>query len=101
MSSSKFFKSLKVNVEHEPQNERFLIPFSPRPVSLSYRATEGGWEITKVEVSQDARKLRMGNTLMEYVLETAKRDKINVWPACSYAKHFFARFPRYQELMPK
>jgi len=97
--SSRYFKTLKVKVEHEPENERFLIPFSPEPVSLEYQKNGEAWEITNVQVPQEARKLKMGISLMEYVLETAKKDNRKVNPACAYAENFFVRFPRYQELL--
>ncbi len=97
--SSRYFKTLNVKVEHEPENGKFYIPFSPEPVSLSYQAEGETWKINEVRVPQEARKLKMGTSLMEFVVETAKRDNLKVDPACAYAKNFFARFPRYQELL--
>ncbi len=97
--SSRYFKTLKVKVEHEPENERFYIPCSPEPVSLKYQENEEGWEITDVKIPQAARKLKMGSSIMEYVLETAKKENLKVSPACAYAENFFARFPRYERLL--
>ncbi len=99
---SRFLKQFTLNVQHDDENQKFLVPLNPDPVTLSYQV-EGGntWKITEVNIPQSARQLHIGPRIMEYALEKALYEKLNVVPVCSYARNYMARNPRFGHLMPK
>ena len=99
--SAKFFKQTNVNVQHDEEKQEFVINARPENVVLRYETEENTWRLTGVHIPDELRRLHVGTAIMEYALEKAKRDKIQIQPDCAYASNFIARHPRFQKLLPK
>ena len=98
---SSFLKRFSLKVHHEEDNQRFLVPLSPEPVTLDYEIEGDTWLITAINIPETARQLHVGPRLMEYALEKALFEKLTVRPVCAYARNYMARNPRFETLLPK
>ncbi|MEO0471463.1 MAG: N-acetyltransferase [Bacteroidota bacterium] len=99
--SAKFFKQTNVNVQHNEEAQEFIIEARPDNVVLTYEQEENTWRLTGVQIPQELRKLHVGPAIMEYALEKARREKVQVQPECAYASNYIARHPRFKKLLPK
>lgn len=98
---SSFLKRFSLKVQHEEENQRFLVPLNPDPVTLDYEIEGDTWLITAVNIPESARQMHVGPRLMEYALEKAIFDKLSVRPMCAYARNYMARNLRFDVLLPK
>ena len=99
--SANFFKQTNVNVQHDEEKQIFMIPARPENVVLSYESEANTWRLTDVQIPDELRRMNVGSAIMEYALEKARRDKIQIQPDCAYATNYIARHPRFQTLLPK
>ena len=99
--NAKYLKRVTINAQHDTTNNEFFVPLNQGKISIKYVEEENTWKFMEVNVPQEARTFRIAPRLMEFALETAKYEKMNVVPACPYAKSYLARNPRFKKLLPR
>lgn len=85
-------------VRHNRALHRFEIEREGLVALLDYTERDDTWVLTHTLVPPAWRGRGMAETLTRFALETARKEKRQVDPVCSYAVTFLQRHPEYADL---
>jgi len=87
-----------MNVQHEPDRQRFTLPTTPVSV-LDYQRQPDRVVFTHTGVPPAHQGEGLAAQLVEAGLQWARVEKLKVVPACSYVQLYLQRHPEWQNLV--
>jgi hypothetical protein len=97
-----FQKALNLNIKHDAAAAKFFIPLGDAELSLTYEVAGRSWTILSFQQPPQVARLGAGNRLVEYVLEFAKDQKVEVNAnAVPFVHNYLLNNQRYQCLLPR
>ncbi|MDP5170544.1 MAG: N-acetyltransferase [Bacteroidia bacterium] len=97
-----FRQAFNLRVQHNETDHKFLITLGGDEISVAYdEPKQGAWQITSVNVPTQMRSMNVHAQLLEYVLEHARQEKIEIIPTCAFAKSFIKQNPRFLDMVPQ
>ncbi len=95
-----FRQAFNLRVNHDETAHKFTSTMGKDEVMVAYTPLDAAtWRIDAVTASPELRSMNIHGRLLEYVLELALQEKINVQPNCAYAKAFINHDSRFQALV--
>ncbi len=96
-----FRQALNLRVLHDESASKFFLPLGAEEISVTYTCLNDHlWQIDQVQVPSHLRSMNVHAQVLEYVLELALQEKIQIIPACAYAQSFMKLYQRFQVLIP-
>ena len=90
----------QVEVKHDEKAHRFESEIHGLSAVLVYRIVPGRMLIQHTEVPPSLEGRGLAAKLTRVALEYARKEKLQVVPACSYTASFMAKHPEYNDLLP-
>lgn len=90
----------QVEVKHNEKEHRFESEIHGMSAVLVYRIVPGRMLIQHTEVPPSLEGRGLAAKLTRVALEYARKEKLQVVPACSYTASFMAKHPEYNDLLP-
>ena len=92
--------SEQLEVVEVPEAERYELRLDGRVVGLAaYRRRNGRIVFTHTEVAEANEGRGLGGRLAREVLESARKEGLEVVPLCPFIAHYIAGHPEYQDLV--
>lgn len=92
----------KVNVEHRPEEGRFVLPIGDDEAELLYaEVSPGVLEYGHTFVPPNLRGSGAGGKVVRAALEYAQSEGLRVRPLCSFVAAFIARHPEFKGLVDR
>lgn len=90
----------QIEVRHNPATRRFEADVHGLLAVLVYKIVPGRMLIQHTEVPPALEGRGLAAKLTRVALEYARREKLQVVPACSYTASYMAKHPEYNDLLP-
>ena len=94
------FVLAQVEVRHDEKAHRFESEVHGQSAVLVYKIVPGRMLIQHTEVPPALEGRGLAAKLTRVALEYARKEKLQVVPACSYTASFMAKHPEYNDLLP-
>lgn len=94
------FVLAQVEVKHNEKAHRFESEIQGLSAVLVYKIVPGRMLIQHTEVPPSLEGRGLAAKLTRVALEYARKEKLQVVPACSYTASFMAKHPEYNDLLP-
>lgn len=91
--------AMELNIEHEPSAHRFTAMVEGYRCLVEYRLAGGVMTITYTGVPEPIRHRGIAAQLVLKAFETARAQRWQVVPACSYAAAIGRRHPEFSDLI--
>lgn len=88
--------------EHDNVNHEFRALVQDKIATLKYRVSLSPiWDCYSTYVPPEIRGHHVGQKLVQYALDQAKRNHFRIIPTCPFVKHFIDNHPEYEPLTYK
>lgn len=89
-----------MQIEHEPEADRFVAKVEGGPALLEYSLPrEGVIDLLHTFVPRASRSEGVGEALVEHALDHARRNGLKVIPTCPFVRAWLSEHPGYEELL--
>jgi predicted GNAT family acetyltransferase len=88
-----------MTVQHQPENERFVVVADGVEAELDYRIEGGVISLTHTGVPEAIGGRGIAGDLVRAAFEFARAEGMKVRPMCSYAEAWSRRHPDYADLL--
>ncbi|WP_133498853.1 GNAT family N-acetyltransferase [Cognatilysobacter terrigena] len=88
-----------MDVQHEPENERFIAKVDGYIAEMSYRREDGVLAITHTGVPSEIGGRGIAGDLVRAGFDYARAHGLRVRPLCSYAAAWAQRHPDYADVL--
>jgi predicted GNAT family acetyltransferase len=88
-----------MNVQHQSQNERFVVNVDGTQAEASYRLEDGVMAITHTSVPEAIGGRGIAGDLVRAAFDFARAEGLKVRPLCSYAEAWSRRHAEYADLL--
>ena len=88
-----------MNVQHQPENERFVVIADGVEAELDYRIEDGVISLTHTGVPEAIGGRGIAGDLVRAAFEFARAEGLKVRPLCSYAEAWSRRHADYADLL--
>jgi predicted GNAT family acetyltransferase len=88
-----------MTVQHQPENERFVVVADGVEAELDYRIEDGVIALTHTGVPEAIGGRGIAGDLVRTAFEFARAEGMKVRPMCSYAEAWSRRHPDYADLL--
>ena len=88
-----------MDVQHQPEAERFVVTADGHEAEVNYRVADGVLSITHTGVPEAIGGRGIAGDLVRAAFEYARSQGLRVRPACSYAEAWSRRHPDYADLL--
>ena len=90
------------NVEHHPDEQRFVVREPEGEAELTYTLPERGVIDLQHTSADDALRGRgVGEALVRAALGHARRAHLRVIPSCRFVRHWLSRHPEEQDVLAR
>lgn len=90
----------QVEVKHDEKARRFEAEIHGLSAVLVYKIMPGRMLIQHTEVPPALEGRGLAAKITRVALEYARKEKLQVVPACSYTASYMAKHPEYNDLLP-
>ena len=87
-----------MTVQHQPENERFVVTAEGHEAEVNYSIADGVMSITHTGVPEAIGGRGIAGALVRAALEHARAEGLRVVPACAYAEAWMRKHPEYDDL---
>jgi predicted GNAT family acetyltransferase len=88
-----------MKIEHDRKNERFVANLDGGEAVLEYRKGPGGaLDLHHTEVPLAERSQGIGNALVKYAMEYARKQDVKIVPTCPFVRSWLDAHPEYEDL---
>ena len=88
-----------MTVQHQPENERFVVVADGVEAELDYRIEDGVISLTHTGVPEAIGGRGIAGDLVRAAFEFARSEGLKVRPLCSYAEAWSRRHTDYADLL--
>lgn len=88
-----------MNVQHQPENERFVVIADGHEAQVDYRIDGGVMSITHTGVPEPIGGRGIAGDLVRAAFDHARAEGLKVRPLCSYAEAWSRRHADYADLL--
>lgn len=88
-----------MNLIHEPENRKFILPFGTQEAFVLYHIKDGYMSLTHSEVPESLQGQGIGKQLVELVFQYIKENEIKATAVCSYIHAIKSRDPEWNQLI--
>ncbi|WP_133479434.1 GNAT family N-acetyltransferase [Cognatilysobacter segetis] len=88
-----------MTVQHQPENERFIVVADGHEAEVNYRIEDGVMSITHTGVPDAIGGRGIAGDLVRAAFEHARAQGLKVRPLCSYAEAWSRRHAEYADLL--
>ena len=88
-----------MTVQHQPENERFVVTAEGHEAEVNYRIEDGVMSITHTGVPEVIGGRGIAGDLVRAAFEHARSEGLKVRPLCSYAEAWSRRHAEYADLL--
>ena len=88
-----------MTVQHQPENERFVVTAEGHEAEVNYRIEDGVMSITHTGVPDAIGGRGIAGDLVRAAFEHARSEGLKVRPLCSYAEAWSRRHAEYADLL--
>ena len=88
-----------MTVQHQPENERFVVTADGVEAELDYRIEDGVISLTHTGVPEAIGGRGIAGDLVRAAFEFARAEGLKVRPLCSYAEAWSRRHAEYADLL--
>ncbi|MGQ4833899.1 MAG: GNAT family N-acetyltransferase [Candidatus Asgardarchaeia archaeon] len=93
-------KSEKFEVKHSKTSRWFYIRLGRgKAAYLKYSINGNVMSLDSTYTPEEFRGRGIAKRLMEEAIKYAKENGLKIKPVCSYAVHFFKKYPQYKEIL--
>jgi hypothetical protein len=88
-----------MNVQHQPENERFAVVADGEEAVVDYRIEDGVMSITHTGVPEAIGGRGIAGDLVRAAFDFARAEGLKVRPLCSYAETWSRRHADYADVL--
>ena len=88
-----------MTVQHQPENERFVVTAEGHEAEVNYSIADGVMSITHTGVPEAIGGRGIAGDLVRAAFEHARSEGLKVRPLCSYAEAWSRRHAEYADLL--
>jgi predicted GNAT family acetyltransferase len=97
--SASLDQEIRMNVQHQPENERFVVVADGVEAEVNYRIDDGVMSITHTGVPEAIGGRGIAGDLVRAAFDHARAQGLKVRPLCSYAEAWSRRHADYADLL--
>lgn len=86
-------------VKHDATHHQFVASVKGGDATIKYRKSPGTLDLYSTHVPEEARGMKVAESLLSAALQMAREENLKVIPSCSYVEIWFRRHPDQNELL--